>query len=448
MTHDMTNGKPGRLILLFSLPIILGNVFQQFYTLIDTLIVGQTLGVDALAAVGCTGSVTLLVLSFIQGFTTGFSVLLGQRFGAGDREGVRRSAAVSIKLCVALTILITGVSVVLAGPVLQMMDTPVDIYADAAAYMQAVFAGSAATVLYNMLANMIRALGDARTPLLFLVLSSVLNIGLDLLFICVFHMGVPGAAWATVAAQLISGLLCLWQVRRKFEILRLRRSDFRREKGIAWSHLKMGLPMGLQMSVLTIGLIAVQAALNGLGKQAVAAFTAGSRVNNLIVQLVVSFGVATATFVAQNYGARRMDRIRQGVKMSLLLAMCFCVVGGLVAWFLGGPLSALFIEGEQPEITAMARQYLQIMAPFYPLVGLLTVLRNAVQSMGNALIPMLACALELVMRSLAALLLVRVLAFAGVCYATPVAWVCSVAMVTVGYFVVLRRRKRTLEDSA
>lgn len=448
MTHDMTNGKPGRLILLFSLPIILGNVFQQFYTLIDTLIVGQTLGVDALAAVGCTGSVTLLVLSFIQGFTTGFSVLLGQRFGAGDREGVRRSAAVSIKLCIVLTVLITGVSVALAGPVLQLMDTPGDIYADATAYMQAIFAGSAATVLYNMLANMIRALGDARTPLIFLVLSSVLNIGLDLLFICVFHMGVPGAAWATVAAQLISGLLCLWQVRRKFEILRLSRKDFQREKGATWAHLKMGLPMGLQMSVLTIGLIAVQAALNGLGKQAVAAFTAGSRVNNLIVQLVVSFGVATATFVAQNYGAKRMDRIRQGVKMSLLLAMCFCVAGGLVAWFLGGPLSALFIEGEQPEITGMARQYLQIMAPFYPLVGLLTVLRNAVQSMGNALIPMLACALELVMRSLAALLLVRVLAFAGVCYATPVAWICSVAMVTVGYFLVLRRRQRTLEDSA
>ena len=295
MTHDMTTGSPMRLIVMFTIPLLIGNVFQQLYSMADTVIVGRTIGVQALAAVGATGPLCFLVLGFFFGFSSGVTVVTAQRFGAKDARGVRRSIAMATTLCTAISAAATIGSVILTGPLLRLMNTPEDIFDGSYAYLVVIFIGIGATVFYNLISGIIRALGDSRTPLIFLIIASILNIALDFIFILWFGMGVAGAAWATVISQLASGVWCLQFARRKYSQFQLKRQDWRFDWNFAWEHLRIALPMAFQFSITAVGVIVMQTVLNTFGSTAVAAFTAAAKIDQLAVQPGFSIGIAIAT---------------------------------------------------------------------------------------------------------------------------------------------------------
>ncbi len=446
MVTDLTKGKPFRLILSFMLPVLLGNVFQQLYSMADTLIVGRTIDMKALAAVGATGAISYLIMGFIQGMTSGFSVVTAQRYGAQDFEGVRRSIAATILLSSALAVVITVLSTATAMPLLRFMQTPDDIITDAYRYIWVIYLGSAATVFYNMISNIIRALGDSRTPLLFLIVASMINIVLDLIFILCFSMGVAGAAWATVISQGVSGLLCLLYAIKKMPLLRLKKKDWKQNWQQFWLHIRLGLPMGLQMSVMTIGMIVLQIALNGFGSTTVAAYTAASKIEQLTEQPIVAFGVTMSTFAAQNYGAGFFDRIRSGVRNCNILALIFSIFGVALVFLLGGVLSSLFLGSGQSEAIRQSREYLNIVVVFYFFLGLIFIYRSTLQGIGNVVAPFLSCICELVMRVAVAILFSKWFGYVGVCFATPFAWVGAGVLLVICYFIAMRKLERKVVD--
>ena len=284
MTNDMTKGSPLKIFVLFSIPLLIGNIFQQLYSMVDTIIVGRFVGVEALAAVGSTGSMFFLVNGMIMGLTSGFSILVSQKFGAKDEDGVKKAVASNIKLTAILTIIITAIALILKNPLLLMMNTPDNILNDANTYITIIFAGIFTQTAYNMAAGILRALGDSKTPLYFLIISSILNIVLDLVFIINFKMGVAGAAYATNIAQGVSALLCLAFSYKKFEVLRLKKEDFNVEKDYYKTHLKIAIPMGLQFSVTAVGTIIVQSAVNVFGSNVIASYTASSKILQLVME--------------------------------------------------------------------------------------------------------------------------------------------------------------------
>ena len=439
MSKDLTQGRPFRVLLQFSLPVIAGNLFQLFYTLADTVIVGRTLGAQALAAVGSTTIVIYFVLCFVQGFTGGFGICLAQRFGARDENGQRSSAAVSWLLSAGFAVIITVLFCALAHPILQWMRTPEDIYAEAYSYMFIVLLGTGATVFYNMISNMLRSLGDSRTPLFFLIFSALLNVALDLVFILPLKMGVAGAAWATVLSQLLSAVLCTIVGMRNFDVLRTRRADFADWRRTAAKHLAVGFPMGFQMSVMCIGQLAMQTGVNSLGSVAVAGYTAATKVDQLSVLMNNAFGIALSSFVAQNYGAGQYRRISEGVRACLAqielcnVLMCALLLGcrHLVV--------PLFLDSPTAEVIRYSDGYLFAVCPFYVVLGLLMVFRTAIQSMGNSRTPFEACVIELVMRilgsvGLAALLAPYGLSYTGICLSHTLAWLGATALLMPVYF--------------
>lgn len=439
MSKDLTQGRPFRVLLQFSLPVIAGNLFQLFYTLADTVIVGRTLGAQALAAVGSTTIVIYFVLCFVQGFTGGFGICLAQRFGARDENGQRSSAAVSWLLSAGFAVIITVLFCALAHPILRWMRTPEDIYAEAYSYMFIVLLGTGATVFYNMISNMLRSLGDSRTPLFFLIFSALLNVVLDLVFILPLGMGVAGAAWATVLSQLLSAVLCTIVGMRNFDVLRTRRADFADWRRAAAKHLAVGFPMGFQMSVMCIGQLAMQTGVNSLGSVAVAGYTAATKVDQLSVLMNNAFGIALSSFVAQNYGAGQYRRISEGVRACLVqielcnVLMCALLLGcrNLVV--------PLFLDSPTAEVIRYSDGYLFAVCPFYVVLGLLMVFRTAIQSMGNSRTPFEACVIELVMRilgsvGLAALLASYGLSYTGICLSHTLAWLGATALLMPVYF--------------
>ena len=311
MEKDMTAGSPAKIIWNFTLPIVIGNIFQQFYTMVDTVIVGKFVGTKALAAVGATGTICFLILGFLMGLTAGFTVITSQRFGAGDMEGMRKTVGSAAVLSVVISLLMTVVSMVGMKPLLKFMNTPDDIFHDTYLYIMIICAGIFAQVLYNLLASILRALGNSKTPLYFLLFSAVLNIVLDLVLIIVFHLGAPGAAYATVIAQGVSGLLCLIYIIKKVPVLKLEKSDFRPDAHLIRTQLVIGFPMALQYSITAIGTMMVQAALNGLGSLHVAAFTAANKIEQVVTQMYVALGATMATYSAQYMGAGKVKRIHQ-----------------------------------------------------------------------------------------------------------------------------------------
>ena len=442
MERQLTEGRPFGVLLRYALPVLGGNLFQLFYTLADTVIVGKTLGADALAAVGSTGIISYFVLCFVQGLTGGFGICLGQCCGAGDETGMRRSAAVSWTLSAVFTLLLTPLVCLLARPVLGWMQTPEDIFTDADVYLFVILLGTGATVFYNIISYMLRALGDSRTPLVFLVLSSLLNIGLDILFIVPFHMGVAGAAWATVLSQLLSAILCTIVGLRKYPVLRTRRADFAGSRIAAARHLRVGFLMGFQMSVMCIGQLVVQACVNKLGTAAVAGYTAATKVDQLSVLVNTAYQIAISGYVAQNYGAHRFDRIREGVRASLIQLESVNVLMCAAMLLARRAVVSLFIDAPTEEIISYAGGYLTVVAPFYVVLGLLIVYRSAVQSMGNSTAPFLACVVELVMRISGALGLARVLVgYTGVCFSSPLAWIGATALLIPFYRREMRKGK-------
>lgn len=435
MTKNMTEGSPARLIFFFTVPLILGNIFQQFYLLADTLIVGRFLGVNALAAVGCTGSLLFFMIGFVIGLTTGFSIYTGQRFGAGDMEGVRKSAAACAFLSLCTAVLLTIFGTLTARSLLVWMDTPPEILDMAESFIFIMFAGIFSMLLFNMLSNLIRALGDSRTPLYFLVLASIVNVLLELLFILQFGWGIPGAAFATVLAQALSGFCCLAYISRRLPVLHLRREDFHLSRELLWQHLRIGLPMGFQASIIAIGAIAVQVALNQLGPIAIAAYSAAQKVDMIAVMPMMSFGMTMAAYTAQNYGAKKIWRIEQGVKQCALMSVGFSIFIGIVIIFFGPSFMRLFVGEGQEEVIAYGQMYMLVSGLCYSILSLLFIFRYTLQGLGQSVVPTIAGIMELVMRMVAALVLTRYFGYLGVCFASPLAWLGSCVPLAVAYFM-------------
>lgn len=444
MEKDLTKGNPFPVLLKFSIPVIGGNVFQLFYTLADTMIVGQTMGADALAAVGATSTVVCLILYFIQGLTSGFGIKLGQFFGAKNKMQMKRSVATSILLSILFTIFITIISCSLAHPIMGWIHTPNDIYQMAYDYMFVIMLGTGATVYYNLISNILRALGDSKTPLYFLILSSILNIILDYIFIVPFGWGVAGAAYATVLSQLVSAILCTLFALKKFDIMHLQSQDWKITKEDIFSHLRIGFPMGFQMSVMCIGLLAMQAAVNSIGTNAIAGYTAATKIDQISVLINNAFGIAISNYVAQNYGAGLVARIKKGVlDCFIMTTIANILIAGLML-LLQPWVVPLFVENPNPEIFMYAKDYLFVVVPFYILLGILITYRSAVQSIGITWGPFIACMIELVMRVSCALGLVYLWGYKGVCFATPMAWLGAVVFLLPVYFKNMRSLSTTV----
>lgn len=439
MVNDMTKGTPWKLLLFFSVPLLIGNIFQQLYNMADTVIVGRTLGVQALAAVGATGCISFLILGFVQGVTSGFAVITAQRFGAGDEGGVRRSVATSIILSIFVTIVLTAIAVPAARPMLLLMNTPDDILNDSHSYISVIFAGIIAPVFFNLFSSILRSLGDSKTPLVFLVTASIINIILDFVLILRFDMGVAGAAYATVVSQLLSGFMCLVYSFKKFPILRLKRGDWKFSARFAWSHMRIGLPMAFQFSVTAIGVMILQSALNSLGSTAVAAYTAASKIDQLSTQPLVSYGVAMATFAAQNYGAGKPGRIRKGVLSCSIIAVTSGFLGCILVLIFCPLLVQLFVGSGQDQVMSMVKTYLHINAVCYFILGLLFVYRNVLQGIGRSIVPFFAGVFELVTRSIIAFTLLGALGFVSICVAGPAAWISAALPLFIAYVYNLRK---------
>lgn len=434
MTNDMTKGSPLKIFIFFSIPLLIGNIFQQLYSMVDTIIVGRFVGVDALAAVGTTGSMFFLVNGMILGLTSGFGVLVSQKFGAKDEAGIKKAAASNIILTIISTVIITVIALLVKTPLLRLMNTPDNIFKDANTYITIIFAGIITQSLYNMAAGILRALGDSKTPLYFLIIASVLNIILDLVFIAKFNMGVAGAAYATNIAQGFAAVLCIIYSYKKFKILRLKKEDFKAEKEYYKTHLKIGIPMGLQFSVTAIGIIIVQSAINVFGSTVIAAYTASSKVLQLVMQPAISFGVTIATYAGQNLGAKRFDRIKNGIKIMNKVSIISSLIAGAVLVFLGKYFVMLFIENPTPEIFSYAQQVFNYSAVFFIPLGFILVYRSVLQGMGDSFVPMMAGVSELLARAAVAFTLPKFIGFAGICLSDPVAWVAAAVPLMIAYY--------------
>ncbi|MEA5054845.1 MAG: MATE family efflux transporter, partial [Propionicimonas sp.] len=393
MIKNLTVGPPTRLIVLFALPLLIGNVFQQLYAFTDAAVVGRMLGVDALASVGAAGSLQFLLLGFTFGASGGMAIPVARAFGAGDLSGMRRYVAAGVMIAGGIAVMVTMIGVFFARPLLQLLDTPHTLIGNSTAFLAITFSGAAVTMAYNFLAATIRALGDSRTPLIFLIIACVLNAGLVVLFIGAFHLGVGGAALATVVAQAVSVIACLVLIVKRMPALRLRRADFQLRDGEFAEVARMGLTMGFQMSVIAVGALVLQYAINGLGTEGVAAATAAMRVDQFATQPLASFGLAMATFVAQNRGAGQWLRIRTGVFRISLVTWGVALLLGVGVILGGTPLVRLFIGDGDDHVVALAHQYLMISGSLYVILASLFVLRNTIQGLGSTSVPTIAGAM-------------------------------------------------------
>lgn len=439
MINDMTKGAPLKLLLLFSVPLLIGNIFQQLYNIADIVIVGRTLGMNALAAVGATSPVFFFLMFVVVGLTNGFAVITGQRFGAKDPVGVRRSVTVSTVLSSVFTIVFSVLLGLFMNVILGWMNVPREIYKDAFWYIQIVVAGLISANAYNLLASIVRALGDSKTPLYFLIFASLLNIVLALLFILKFGWGVPGSAVAVVISQAVSACLCVVYVKKRFPILHLKLDDWKfaiKKESIpfAMEHLKVGIPMALQYSILGIGILIIQSVCNTFGPDVIAAFTAALRIEQIATLPMVSFGVALAAYTAQNFGANNYSRIRAGVKRSSLINISLSIIMAILIHFWGSDVVGIFLGQAETEIIKIAREYLWISTIFYFFLGQIFIFRNALQGMGEAVLPLAASIAELVIRSFAAVYLAVKFSYFGIFYAGPIAWVTASTILAAGYF--------------
>ena len=425
-TTDLTVGKPLFQILRFALPLVLGTLFQQLYSFADTVIVGRCLGTDALGAVGTTYSLNFLILGFVQGACVGFGIPVAETFGAKDKGGLRKYLFNGALLCVVLSVVFTIFTTLMAGPLLQLIHTPEELYADAVLYIRIIFLGIPATVLYNYASSVLRAMGDSQHPFYFLLAASVLNIGLDYLLIVPMGIGVDGAAIATVLSQLLSGGLCaFWFFTRtaKQEELTFRGQGSLLSAGHCKRLAYIGFPMGFEYSVSAIGAVIMQDAINLLGSTAVAAQTAGEKIRQMFTLPMESVGMAMATYVGQNHGARRTDRIKQGIKDGCMIQLTYCVAAWVVIFFLKPYAVGLVLGDADPAVTAGAIQYLAIMSMLFCFHGLLMIFRNTLQGLGYSVQAIISGVGELIGRSLGGLLAVKTgLGYVGICLSNPFAW--------------------------
>lgn len=442
MVKDMTQGSPVKLMLTFSLPLLIGNVFQQFYNMADAIIVGQFVGEEALAAVGSTGSLVFLILGFALGLASGFGVMISQCFGAKDERRLKHYVAMSLMLSAVISVLITLIAVIFTRTILKIMNTPENIFADAYSYVSVIFAGSFTAMYYNVLASILRGMGDSKTPLYFLILASLLNVVLDLVFIIVFHSGVAGAAYATVISQGISALLCYLYMIKKFPMLRLSKEDWKFRAASARMLLGVGMPMALQFSITAVGVMILQAAINRFGSSVVAAYTAASKVEQLATQPMQTLGTTLAMYCGQNLGAGNYKRIREGVRKGIFMSFGATLIAMVINMGFGRIIVGWFINNPSAEVMGYAMQYLDTVAFFYVALAILFAFRNVLQGMGSSFVPMLCGGAEMVTRTLVAFTLTGAFGYQAVCMASPMAWLAAAVPLTITYLLQIRRPEK------
>lgn len=443
--RNLTEGSPFGLIIAFAIPMILGNLFQQLYNFVDTMIVGHFLGVEALAGVGATGSINFLILGFCMGVCSGFAIPVAQMFGAKDYVALRKYVANSLYLALGFSAVITVIVSLLCRNILTWMRTPENVIEYSYVYILTIFIGIPVTFLYNILAGIIRSIGDSRTPLIFLIISTFINLGLDYLFIAVFNMGVFGAALATVLAQLISGIMCIVVVIKKFPVLHVSGSEWALDKDYMIKLCGMGLPMGLQYSITAIGSVILQSSVNMLGSVAVAATTSASKVNMLFLCILDALGASMATYGGQNLGAGKIDRIRKGTLAAVIIGVGYSALAFSMAALVRRPLITLFVDKPMPEMIDMAALHVLVTTGSLTLLVFVNVLRFLIQGVGYSAFAILAGVFEMIARTVAGIFFIPKFGFIGACVASPFAWLLADMFLVPAYFHVVRKLERIVE---
>ena len=436
MANDLTKGSPARVIFVYSLPIILGNVFQQVYNLVDTVIVGRLVNYQALAGVGITNGLTFLVMGFVFGITGGLGIKIAQYFGAQDWAGLRRSVGTSLIISTVLAVLLTVTAVTCTEPMLRLIGTGPEIFPYSRDYLIILFAGISTQTAYNLISCILRGLGDSRTPLYFLIFSSLLNVGLDILFIGGLRWGVKGAAFGTVISQATSAVLCFIYAFRHYKVIRISRGDLQTSRAFVWEHLRIGIPMALQFSITAVGIVMLQAALNSFPPTYIAGFSAASKIQSIGSLVAISFGVAIANYAGQNYGAGDIRRVRRGVTVTVMMTLSVCLVASVLMATLATPLTSLFLDpgtAANGEIYEASRRYLYTSATFFPFLYLIFVYRNALQGIGKTFLPLMAGVLELVIRAVGSHTLPHMFGYPGVPMVDVSAWIGACVMLFISY---------------
>ena len=443
MATDMTTGSPAKHIIAFAVPVFIGSIFQQFYNIVDTMIVGRFVGVNALAAVGSTSSIMFCVQGLATGLTTGFGVVISQTYGAKNSKRLRHHVAMSNYLSIILAVVLTGILLLGNQPLLRIMNTPEEIFGGAATYLGIIFAGFFATIGYNLFAAVLRAIGDSKTPLYFLVLSSVLNIVLDLLFVIAFRMGVAGVAYATVIAQAVSAVLCYVYMKKKYpEIMNAQEEEKAFSARSAYKLMGMGVPMALQFSITALGTMIVQSALNLLGETTIAAYAAAQKLQGLIGQPYVALGTAMATYCGQNAGANNYDRIKDGIKKGMLLLVASVAITFLFARLFGGAATMLFVDSSETEVIRLSEQYFSIASWFYLPLASIFIFRNALQGIGYGVDAMLGGIFELIARAGLVKIIGINFGYVGICFCDPAAWTAALIPLIPLYFYRIKQAEK------
>lgn len=445
MTKDMTSGNPLKIILLFSIPVLFGNLFQQFYNMFDTIIVGQCLGEDALAAVGATGSIMFLVLGFAMGIAQGFGVMISQAFGAKNMKQMQHYVGLSLLLGVLVSVVLTAITVVFSRDMLLFMNTPENILDMADSYIKVIFCGIICSMLYNIASGILRGVGDSKTPLYFLILSSILNIVLDLFFIITLKLGVAGAAYATVIAQGISAVLCFVYMFKKFDILKLHREDFKLDGKAIWKLIGIGIPMALNYSLIAVGSMILQSGVNVFGSSVVAAYTAASKVEQIATQTMPTLGTTMATYCGQNLGAGKYNRIFKGMRIAFVIGLISSALAALICSSFGQYFVQLFLSEPTNEVLTYASQYLNTISCFFIFLSFIYLYRTALQGLGKGIMPMISGIFEMICRIGTVALLLKPFRFWCVRLANPIAWISAGVPLMIAYFIWKRKIQQKYE---
>ncbi len=446
MIKDMTRGNALKLILLFSIPILIGNVFQQMYQLADIFIVGRLLGENALAAVGASAPIYFMFLIIAFSFTGGLTAVTAQRFGAGDYEGVRLSVTHSLRASLVLSLILTISLLMFLHPVMRILNVPKGIYEDSYNFILILGLAMFLLVGFNLLFGFIRALGDSKTPLYFLIFSSILNIVFNYILIRYCGFGVIGSALGTVLAITFSFLCCMWYIWRNYPILRIKKKDWIYDAAFMRAHLNIAIPMSIQFSVLSLSIMVIQAVCNSFGEQIIVGFTIALRLEQLATQPMLALGLAVATFVAQNFGAGKMMRIRYGVRKTAVLSLIISVFLSVLVFTCGRQIIGSFLSAPNPFAVSVGQAYLAISVMFYFFLGMIFIFKNTLQSMSQPFYPVFSGFVELGIRSFAAIILAQKIGYRGIYYASPLAWVGGATVVFIGYYLNVWRKVKSAEN--
>ncbi|MBQ9034645.1 MAG: MATE family efflux transporter [Alphaproteobacteria bacterium] len=444
MINDLTTGHPLKQIVQFALPLLIGNLFMQLYQISDMIIVGRLINVQALAAIGASAPIYMVFLMIAFGFTGGLTVITAQRFGAHDDDGVRQSVFHCLLAALTLSVVLTLGLTLFLRPLLNLTNVPAEIFTQAYDFMFVLSLSSTFIIIYNLLSGFIRALGDSKTPLYFLIFCTVLNVILNLIFIGMFHWGVIGSASGTLIANVVSVIICYVYMWHKFPLLRLSPLFMHFHWQIMRDHLRLAIPMALQFSILSFSIMIVQSVCNSFGADVIAAFAAALRIEQFATQPLLAIGLSMATFAAQNWGANLLSRIRHGVRYAFLLASVISILGFVLVRYIGEYMIAMFIDGANAgesdvALIEIGEQYLVISTMFYFFLGLIFVFRNTIQGMGKPLLPLLSSITELITRAFAAIYLAHLLGYEGIMYASPISWTAAGLLVVCGYWYYMHR---------